>query len=181
MLFAIVKNSEVVQTIRVGKPFSFEGKEYSHKWYIQISKDKQAEMGIQEVVYGNRADERYYWVTEQSVSLVNGVPTVLYTATAKDLNQLKESEVAKTKEQANSELSKTDWMVIRKAERGIDVPSDVIAERQEIVDHCNTKEAAINAATNIDELIAAANLQRETTTITNSVDAQLSFGSATGV
>jgi hypothetical protein len=45
-------------------------------------------------------------------------------------------------------------MVIRKAERGVDIPADVAAERAKIISDCATKEAAIAAATTIDELMA---------------------------
>jgi hypothetical protein len=43
--------------------------------------------------------------------------------------------------------------VIRKAERDVAIPAEVVAERQAIIDACTAKEAAITAATTIDELI----------------------------
>ena len=46
-------------------------------------------------------------------------------------------------------------MVIRKAERNIDVPADTTAARAAIIDAANAKEAAITAATSVEELIAA--------------------------
>lgn len=155
MLFAIVQNNSIVQTIKIGKPFSFDGKDYNHKWSLQLSPARQAELGISEVAYGSRADERFYWVTEEGVSMVNGVPTLTYTSTPKDLAQLKAGEISKAKAQANSELAATDWMVIRKAERGVDIPAGVVAKRAAIVADCAAKEAAITAATSINELIDA--------------------------
>jgi hypothetical protein len=46
-------------------------------------------------------------------------------------------------------------MVIRKAERNVNIPADVVAERAKIIADCTAKEAAITAATSIDELITA--------------------------
>lgn len=68
---------------------------------------------------------------------------------------LKSQWVAEIKAAANSQLAATDWMVIRKAERNVDIPADVVAERAQIIADCNSKEAAILASTTIDELIAA--------------------------
>ena len=117
MLFAIVHGDSVVKTIRVAKPFSLNGKEYNEKWYDRMSAADKDALGIKEIVYGPRADERFYWVTEQPVALIGGVPTITYTAMPKDLDELKTTQVAQIKQSANSQLAQTDWMVIRKAER----------------------------------------------------------------
>lgn len=69
-------------------------------------------------------------------------------------NGLKSQWIAQAKAAAGSALAATDWMVIRKAERGVDIPADVAAERAKIVSDCSAKEAAIMAATTIEELIA---------------------------
>ena len=68
---------------------------------------------------------------------------------------LKSQYKTQFKQTANSLLSETDWMVIRKAERNVDIPADVVAERAKIIADCTAKEAAITAATSIDELMQA--------------------------
>lgn len=155
MLFAIVKNNAIVQTIKVGKPFEFDGKTYSHKWSVQLTDAEKTDLGITEVVYGSRADERFYWVTEAGVSIVNNVPTMEYTAIAKDIDQLKTQWIAQVKSFANSQLAQTDWVVIRKAERNVEIPADIAEQRAQILTDCQTKETAINAATTVEELITA--------------------------
>jgi hypothetical protein len=45
-------------------------------------------------------------------------------------------------------------MVIRKAERGVEIPADVVAARAAIIADCTAKEAAITAATTMDEFLA---------------------------
>ena len=178
MLFAIVRSDgTIAKTIRVAKPFSLDGKDYSEKWHERMSAADKAALGITEVAYGSRADERYYWVSEQPVSIMDGKPTITFTAMPKDLDQLKAQEIAKAKAQANSELAQTDWMVIRKAERGVEIPGGVLADRAAVVAECAEKEAAIAAATTVEELIAAltpAPAAQEEITITTG-------GSATGV
>jgi hypothetical protein len=42
-------------------------------------------------------------------------------------------------------LKATDWYVIRKAERAIDIPKEIAAERLEVITKSNTFEEEINA------------------------------------
>ena len=130
-----------------------------------------AEQGALEVVEGEQKDQRFYWVTFDKYEVTGNVVTRTYINTPKALEDvtetpegatepvttkgLKSQAIAQTKVTANSLLAATDWMVIRKAERNIDIPADVVAERAKIIADCTAKEAAITAATSIDELIAA--------------------------
>ena len=66
---------------------------------------------------------------------------------------MKSQWIAQVKANANSQLASTDWMVIRKAERDVAIPSDVVAERAKIIADCTAKEAAITAASTIEALI----------------------------
>tara|TARA_R110000868_G_scaffold42429_1_gene143532 strand:+ start:1606 stop:2172 length:567 start_codon:yes stop_codon:yes gene_type:complete len=67
---------------------------------------------------------------------------------------LKSQWIAQNKANANSLLASTDWMVIRKAERDVAIPSDVATERAAIIADCTAKETAIAACTTIEQLIA---------------------------
>jgi hypothetical protein len=125
------------------------------------------EQGAVEVVEGEQKDQRFYWVTFSHYEVNGSVVTRTYTNTPKALEDvtetldgqtftttgLKSQCIAQNKATANSQLAATDWMVIRKAERNIDIPADVAAARAAIISECATKEAAILAATTIDELI----------------------------
>ena len=130
-----------------------------------------AEQGALEVVEGEQKDQRFYWVTFDKYEITGNVVTRTYVNTPKALEDvtetpegstkpvttkgLKSQWIAQAKATANSQLAATDWLVIRKAERNVDIPADVVAERAKIIDDCTAKEAAITAATSIDELIAA--------------------------
>jgi len=67
---------------------------------------------------------------------------------------LKSTEIAAAKATANSLLSATDWMIIRKVERSVDVPADVATYRAAVITECTRLVAAITATTSVDELAA---------------------------
>jgi hypothetical protein len=128
-----------------------------------------AEAGAVEVIEGERKDERFYWVTFSHYEVQGNKAVRVYTNTPKALEDvtetpeggepvttkgLKSQWIAQAKAAAGSALAQTDWMVIRKAERGVEIPAEVAAERAKIVSDCSAKEAAIMAATTIEELIA---------------------------
>ena len=128
------------------------------------------EQGALEVVEGEQKDQRFYWVTFSHYEVANGVVTRTYTNTPKALEDvtetpegtsepvttkgLKSQWIAQIKSAANSQLASTDWMVIRKAERDVAIPSEVVTARNAIIADCTAKEAAITAATTMEELIA---------------------------
>ena len=127
------------------------------------------EQGALEVVEGEQKDQRFYWVTFSHYEVNGSTVTRTYTNTPKALEDvtetpegqtepvttkgLKSQWIAQVKSAANSQLASTDWMVIRKAERDVAIPSDVVAERAQIIADCTAKEAAITAATTIEAFI----------------------------
>ena len=123
------------------------------------------EQGALEVVEGEQKDQRFYWVTFSHYEVNGSVVTRTYTNTPKALEDvtnedasvtqgLKSQWIAQNKASANSLLTSTDWMVIRKAERDVAIPSDVVTARAKIIADCTAKEAAITAATTMEEFLA---------------------------
>ena len=149
-MYALIQNNEIVKTAGNARAF------FTNTSFPAGGPSAQflADNGVVAVVDGEQKDQRFYWVTpaQPAIQLVNGVPTRLYVNTAKELDQLKEQWIAQVKENANKELAPTDWYVIRKAERDVAIPEEVVAERQAIIDACTSKEAAITAATTVEEL-----------------------------
>ena len=160
-MFAIVQNNEVKQ---VGEPAAlFPNTSGVNAAYALAN-------GALEVVEGEQKDQRFYWVTFSHYEVTGNTVTRVYTNTPKALEDvtevpegatepvttkgLKSQLVAQAKAAAGSALAATDWMVIRKAERGVDVPADVAAERAKIVADCDAKEAAIKSCTTVEELMA---------------------------
>ena len=71
----------------------------------------------------------------------------------KQINQgLKTVMTAQVKNTANLRLAKTDWMVIRKAERDVDIPSAAATYRAAVLTECTRLESAITGAANVDAL-----------------------------
>ena len=177
-MFAIVQNNQVLKTIQPHTAFELFGKTYNAKWTVRLTAAEKAALGIKDIAVTPRPDERFYWVQANGPQLVNGVVKITYTATPKLLedraevdengeplldangNQvvtkgLKSQWIEQTKDAANKALAPTDWYVIRKVERGVEIPAEVAAERQAIIDDCTAKETAIAAATTVEQLMAA--------------------------
>lgn len=128
------------------------------------------EQGALEVVEGEQKDQRFYWVTFSHYEVNGSTVTRTYTNTPKALEDvtetpegqtepvttkgLKSQWIAQVKSAANSQLASTDWMVIRKAERDVAIPAEVVTARNAIIADCTAKEAAITAATTMEEFIA---------------------------
>jgi hypothetical protein len=125
--------------------------------------------GAKEIIDGTREDERFYWVTFDSYSVGETYVTRNYVNTPKALEDvtetvdeqtsttqgLKSQYIAQFKQTANSMLSTTDWTVIRKAERGVDIPADVAAKRAAILAECDRLIAAVTAASDMPSFITA--------------------------
>jgi hypothetical protein len=160
-MFALISNGQVTQVGELSILFPNTSNP-THAFAI--------EQGALEVVEGEQKDQRFYWVTFDSYQVGNGVVTRTYVNTPKALEDvtetpegqtepvttkgLKSQWIAQVKASANSQLASTDWMVWRKFERMVDIPAEVVAERQAIIAECNAKEAAITAATTMEQLIA---------------------------
>ena len=137
--------------VSIDNPFTTEeGVTYPH---LRDPSVRQA-LGVVEVADPAYYDQRFYWgvgnpkqLEDLEITPENGDP---YIQTG-----LKSQWIAQTKSNANSLLAQTDWMVIRKAERNIAIPADVIAARGAIISNQESKQQAIEAATTVEELIAA--------------------------
>ncbi len=127
-----------------------------------------------------RPDDRYYWVTQNPDGSYTGVPKELEDreevdqdgnpmyvqvydeATQSMVNSterlitkgLKSNHIAQIKHNTNMTLAPTDWYVIRKAERNVDIPAEVATYRAAVVAWANATEAAILAVTTVEELKA---------------------------
>jgi hypothetical protein len=91
----------------------------------------------------------------QVLGMVDGEPAMVDSAERLVTKGLKSQWIAQTKAAANSELAQTDWMVIRKAERNVEIPGGVMADRAAVLALCAEKEAAIAACTTVEQLMVA--------------------------
>lgn len=160
-MFAIVKDNKVVQYVQPNTVFHVNWVEYGANWIATATQAQKDAIGLVEVVHGARQDERYYWVTQQEPAYDAGAKLVRinYTATPKDLDQLKTTLVSQTNQAAYTTLLPSDWMVVKSVETGTAVPADWAAWRQAVrtaaANHC----AAINACADVDALAALGQAQ----------------------
>ena len=187
-MFAIVQNGNIVQIIQPDVAFTIGEKQYSARFIRNATEAERKSVGVYEIIQGQQADQRFYWVTGPNyrVNEVDQTVEASYTATAKALEDkletkedgtplfvqtynaqtqqmedtaeqvvtkgLKSQWIAQTKAAANSELAQTDWTVIRKAERGVDIPAKIQAYRAAVVAECTRLETAIAGASSIEDL-----------------------------
>ena len=169
-MYAIVKDAAITATGTIKQLFpntSFAGGVANEEF-------KKAE-NVEDVINAEQKDRTYYYVTQGNIVLVDGVPTQQFTNTAKQLNDrdatdedgnkvkdadgnqlieygLKTAMTNQVKTTANSLLATTDWMIIRKVERSVNVPSATETYRAAVITECARLETAIGNASDVDAL-----------------------------
>ena len=181
-MYAIVKNNQVESIGELPTLFpqtSFPPAGPDAGW--------KAEHGVFEIVEGEQKDQRFYWVTPDSYQVGDGVVTRTYVNTAKALEDVIENVVVEVfdestqtmvnttkslttrglkynylqqiKTTANSNLAPTDWMITRKVERDVAVPTDVATYRAAIITEYNRLKTAIEGTNSVEDLITVVGSQ----------------------
>jgi hypothetical protein len=137
------------------------------------------QLGVVEVADPEQYDQRFYWsptlpkllddreevdqdgnpMYVKVLGVVNGQPAMVDSAERLVTKGLKSQWTAQVKTTAGSMLAQTDWMVVRKAERNVDIPATVVAKRAAIVAECDRLEVAIAACAVVEELIVVVSNQ----------------------
>jgi hypothetical protein len=73
---------------------------------------------------------------------------------------LKTQWIAQVKDTAGKVLAQSDWVVIRKIERNVDIPTKIASLRSAIISECNRLETEITACKTVEELIAVVTTQK---------------------
>ena len=135
------------------------------------------QLGVIEVADPEQYDQRFYWGVgrpkllddreevdlegnPQYVQVYDVATQSMVDSTERLVSRgLKSQWIGEIKNTAGKMLAQTDWMVIRKAERNVDIPAEVISRRAAIVAECNRLEAAITACATVEELITVVSAQ----------------------
>lgn len=133
--------------LQLDTAFTHDGISYPANWLRLASPEEREAIGIVEIVEQPRPDDRFYWVSGPN-------DDGSWTATPKDLDMLKKNWTAQIKSSAYSILLPTDWLVIRHIEEGAENPDEWKLWRSSIRDYAGTKSSEIQAAADIDALIA---------------------------
>lgn len=153
-MFAIVKNNQVEQYVQPNSVFHVDWVEYSANWIATATQEQKDAIGLVDVIYGSRKDERFYWVTQQEPVYNAGAKQVEinFTATPKDLAAIQKVLVDQTNQTAYTLLLPSDWMVVKAIETGGVVDANWTTWRQtvrtEAADYC----VAVNACTSMEQL-----------------------------
>lgn len=104
---------------------------------------------VTQVIYNLHLDNAYPSPTPDDADATREVFT--YDVKAKTISEtvaeLKTKRIKELKSIGYDKLQPTDWMVVRKAEKGTEIPSETQTERDAIRTSIATKEAEINALT----------------------------------
>ena len=164
------------QFISIDRPYTApDGTKYANLRDPAI----RAAIGVTEVADPPFYDQRFYWGVDNPKLLddreesdeegnplyvkvlgeVNGEPAMVDSDERLVTKGLKSQWIAQTKATAGSLLAQSDWMVIRKAERAVDVPAETQTYRAAIITEADRLEAAIAACASVEALIAVVGSQ----------------------
>ncbi len=116
------------------------------------------QLGVVEVADPEYYDQRFYWGVGNPKQL-DDIQVTPDEGTPYTQKGMKSDWTAQVKDTAGKMLAQTDWMIVRKAERKIDVPAAVATKRAAIVTECDRLEAAIAACADVEALIAVVSNQ----------------------
>jgi len=144
------------KVIRAGRAWADDnGLQHPANW-MRMSDERKVEIGL--VYEADPAvasfDNRFYWSAgvERALDDVNEVnddntPMLDINGNQVVTKGLKSNAIAQVKETAAGLLAPTDWMVVRSAENGTDIPADILAYRANVRAASEQIETAISGAT----------------------------------
>jgi hypothetical protein len=134
--------------------YDANGTQYPSGWLNQSTEEQKAAIGITWVADPTPVDTRFYWDANLPKALEDKLEEDGSTTKG-----LKSNFKAQVKDTANKLLVQTDWYVIRKAERSVDIPTDIADQRSAIVTEANRLDTAIDGVDTVEGLIAILNNQ----------------------
>lgn len=170
------------KALRQNSSFEIGGTLYPSNWLQRSTEDEKTAVGITWVDDPVRADDRFYWNGDATLPKIledrdevdeDGNPLYVKELDNSDPDNpvmvdtteqlvtrgLKYTWKAQVKDTAGKMLAQTDWMVIRKAERDVAIPSVTVTQRAAIITECARLEAAITDAADMDAFIIVVQTQ----------------------
>ena len=156
-MWAKIESDTITGLIPRPKAINIGDVQYPQNIFSLWSVAELEAIGIYEVTVDNTnlKDQNYYTNTTITYAYDSGAATGSYdTATAKDLDQLKDKHKESINREAYGALQDSDWLVIRAAEGGTAVPSAWTTYRAAVRTKSNDMETLIDAAADVDALAA---------------------------
>jgi hypothetical protein len=167
-------------TIPLDTPFTINGTSYPSNWLRLTSLAEKQAVGITEVAdVTTTYDDRFFWSADNPkllndreesdkdgnpmyvkvLGVVDGKPAMVDSTERLVTKGLKSNWTAQVKDTANKLLAQTDWMVIRKAERDVAIPTATATYRAGVITECSRLVTAIAGASDVPALIAVVGAQ----------------------
>jgi hypothetical protein len=161
-------------TIHLDTPFTIDGTSYPANWLRLTSLSEKQAVGITEVADTTaHYDDRFYWSVDtpkllndreesdkdgkpmyvKVLGVVDGKPAMVDSTERLVTKGMKSQWTAQVKDTANKLLAHTDWMVIRKVERDVAIPTATATYRAGVITECARLVAAIAGAADVPALI----------------------------
>ena len=161
-------------------PFQIDGTSYPANWLRLTSIEEKNAVGITEVEDTQATyDDRFYWGVDNPKLLndreesdkdgnpmyvkvlgkVDGKPSMVDSSERLVTKGLKSQWTATVKDTANKLLSQSDWMVIRKVERNVDIPASTVTYRAAVITECTRLVTAIQGCADVPALIVVVTAQ----------------------
>ena len=179
-MYALVEDNTITRTYNNPRGMTIGGVQYPQNIHSLWSESDLNAIGIYTVVYDdtNKRDGDWYINTNQTLAFAGGVVTASYgTATAKlleDRNEVDEDDnpllddngnqvvtrglktIKKEifDKQAASLLVNYDWYIIRNTEASTAIPSAITDYRTAVRAKCNSMQAQVDGAADVDALAA---------------------------
>ena len=136
--------------LEMDKPFEIDGVKYSSGWLRNSTDAERAEIGIVESPDPEVYDTRFYTSNGEALRLEDlEIERDDLSITSPGLRTF---WLQSNKIRLKGLLQETDWYIVRKYERDVDVPAEVEAYRAAVHAEGARLEEAILAATTVEEL-----------------------------
>ena len=148
MAYAINRNGTIQVYTSIPKSFKGSQKEYLGG-FDQLTRAEQKAEGLYDVVLPDGYDSQIHDLGEIFWDSANTQFTYPKTnkTWSQTLAELKTQKIENLKANANRELAKTDWIIVRDTELGNTTAQSTLDDRAAIRTSCATKESEINAKT----------------------------------
>ena len=179
-MYALVEDNAITKTYNNPRGMTIGDVQYPQNIHSLWTESDLNAIGIYTVVYDdtNKKDEEWYINTNQTLTFAGGKVTATYgTATARAIadrnevdddgnpllndngNQIVTKGLKTVKKeifdrQAAGLLAKYDWYIIRNTEASTAIPSAITDYRTAVRAKCNSMQAQIDGAANVDALAA---------------------------
>jgi len=167
-------------TIPLDTPFTIDGTSYPANWLRLTSLAEKNAVGITEVAdVTTTYNDQFYWGVDNPkllndreesdkdgnpmyvkvLGVVDGKPAMVDSSERLVTKGLKSQWTAQVKDTANKLLAQTDWMVIRKVERDVAIPTATATYRAGVITECSRLVTAIAGASDVEAFIAVVTAQ----------------------